>query len=223
MNKVGDTISRVRNSVKAVTEDAFVTDRYLYSLILKYAKLYIKRLDDQNKIMRFHSLFTVIPCMELITVSKIEAGCAGIRTNCTIKRTKDKLPGVLEGTYGPLFRTISSIDSSIQVFKTYPATYVNLANSTYNKFNKTKYYWFLDGYLYFPNIMWEAVKIELLPEGSIAEFLCDGDPCVNRQEDQTHIPDYLFAEIEKNVLAELMGTIQIPTEGADNNMSNLRD
>jgi hypothetical protein len=223
METISKSISRVRISVKAVSEDAFLTDRYIYSLILKYAKLYIKRLDDANKIMRYQSLFITIPCMELIDIDKVEACCSGIKSGCIIKRTKDRLPGVLEGTYGPLFRTISSIDGSIPVNKTYPLIYTNLANSTVFKYNKTKYYWYLDGYLYFPNIEWEAVKIELMPEDSIQHLLCDGDPCKNRQDEISSIPEYLFAEIEQNVRNELTGTIQIPADANDDNMQRLRD
>ena len=97
---IGDSISRVRNLVKGVKEDAFLTDRFIYSLILKYAKLLIKRQDNENKIMRFQSLFEVLPCVELIEIDKVEACCSGIKTNCTIRRTKNKIPEVLEGSYG---------------------------------------------------------------------------------------------------------------------------
>jgi hypothetical protein len=95
---ISETVSRVRNLVKGVKEDAFLTDRLLYSLILKYAKLYIRRQDTENKIMRFQSLFEVLPCVDLVEVDKIEACCADIKTNCKIMRTKEKLPTLLEGT-----------------------------------------------------------------------------------------------------------------------------
>jgi len=222
MTTIGDTISRVRNLVKGVKEDAFLTDRLLYSLIIKYAKLYIRRQDNENKIMRFQSLFETLPCVDLIEVDKIEACCSGVRSNCKIMRTKEKLPQVLEGAYGPLFRTISSIDGSQMVFKTYPSTYTSIANSTNYKYNNTKYYWYLNGYLYFPNVEWESASIEGLWEDSIQEFLCDGDICEPRQSEQTHIPEYLFAEIEKNVLVELVGLIQTPVETQDDKMNPLR-
>lgn len=222
MTTIQETVSRLRNTVKGVKEDAFLTDRFLYSLVLKYAKLLIKRQDNENKIMRFQSLFEKLPCVELIEVDKIEACCGGIRSNCTIKRTKDKLPTVLEGAYGPLFRTISSIDGSIQVYKTYPSTYTNMANLPSYKYNKNKYYWYLAGYLYFPNIEWEAVTVEGLWDESIAMYICDGDPCKPRQLDDTHIPEYLFAEIEQMVVKDLLTTIQIPIENNDDNQNPLR-
>lgn len=219
---IGDTVSRVRNLIKAVKEDAFITDRFLYSLVLKYAKLYIKRQDNENKIMRFQSLFEVIPCLELIEVDKVEACCSGIKTNCTIMRTKERLPTVLEGTYGPLFRTITSLDRSIRVYKTYPSTYTQIANSTNHKYNKTKYYWYIDGYLYFPNIMWEGVLVEGLWEDSIAHLQCDEPQCTPRQDDPTHFPEYLFAEIEQMVLKELGMFVQMPNETQDDKQSVLR-
>lgn len=222
MTTIGDTISRVRNVVKGVKEDAFLTDRFLYSLILKYAKLYIRRQDTENKIMRFQSLFETLPCVELIEVDKIEACCAGVKSKCKIMRTKDKLPTVLEGAYGPLFRTISSIDGSILVYKTYPSTYQSMTDSTTFKYNNNKYYWYLGGYLYFPNIEWESVRIEGLWEESISYLKCDTDQCRLRQEDDTHIPEYLFAEIEQAVLKDLSILVQMPIESQDDKQSTLR-
>ena len=223
MTRRSETISRVRNLIKGVKQKDFLTDRFLYSLIINYAKLYIKRLDDQNKIMRFQSLFVTLPCVELEEIDKVAACCGGIKSNCIIRRTKDRLPDVLEGTYGPLFRTISSIDGSILCSKTNPATFVDIANSSSFKYNRNKYYWYIDNRLYFPNIEWDAVKVEVLPENSIEDYLCCGDPCMLAQDQQTHIPEYLFAQIEKDVRNDLLGTIQIPKEGNADGVSALKD
>ena len=222
MTTIGETISRVRNTIKGVREDAFLTDRYLYSVILKYAKLYIRRQDSENKIMRFQSLFETLPCVDLIDVDKIEACCGGIKSKCIIKRTKDRLPSVLEGAYGPLFRTISSIDGSIQCYKTYPIVYTDMANTTTFKYNNNAYYWYSDGYLYFPNILWESVRVEGLWDESISYLKCDGDVCKLRQDDPTHFPDYLFSEIEKAVFCDIMILAKMPNENSEYNQSVLR-
>lgn len=223
MTKIADNVSRVRGILKASKEDSFITDRFIYALIMKYAKLYIKRMDDQNKIMRFQSLFEVLPCVEMIDVDKVEACCGGIKSGCTFKRTKDRLPTILEGTYGPLFRTVSSIDGSIPLFRTYPSTFVDIANSTNFKYNSKKYFWYLDGYVYSPNIDWDALRMEVLAEDSVAMYQCGDDCCIKRQEEPTHIPEYLFAQIESDVKADLLTTIQIPPDGKTDNQSLLRD
>jgi len=222
MTTIEDTISRVRNVVKGVKEDAFLTDRFLYSLILKYAKLLIRRQDNESKIMRFQSLFEVLPCVELIEVDKKEACCSGIKSDCKIMRTKDRLPTLLEGSWGPLFRTVSSIDGSIEMFPTYPSTYSALTQSSNFKYNKNIYYWYLNGYIYVPNAIWEAIKIEGLWDESIAMYTCDGNVCAPRQSEQVHVPEYLFAEIEQMALKDLGMLLQIPLEGSDDKQSPLR-
>ena len=35
---IGEVVSRVRNQMKAVRQDAFLTDRFIYSVIGKHAK-----------------------------------------------------------------------------------------------------------------------------------------------------------------------------------------
>jgi hypothetical protein len=219
---IGESVSRIRNQVKGVKEDAFITDRFLYSLIIKYAKLLVKRQDSQNQIVRFQSLFEVLPCVELIEVDKVEACCTGIKTNCTIRRTKDKLPDVLEGSYGPLFRNISSIDRSIDFFMTYPSIFTNIANSKNYKYNTNKYYWFIEGHLYFPNVEYDAVLVEGLWTESIGYLQCEGDECTVRQDDLIPIPEYLFAEIEQMVMRDLGLFIQMPNETQDDKQSILR-
>ena len=219
---IGETVSRIRNVVKAVKEDAFLTDRFLYSLVLKYAKLYIRRQDNENKLMRFQSLFDVLPCVELIEVDKIEACCNDIKSDCTIMRTKDRLPVLLEGTYGPLFRTVSSIDGSDECYNTYPTTYARMTQSSNFKYNNNKYFWYLNGYLYFPNVTWEAARVEGLWENSISMYTCDSNECAPRQDDHTHFPEFLFAEIEQSVLKDLTFMIQSPPEGNDDKQSPLR-
>lgn len=219
-----DTISRVRDSIKGTNQDAFLTDRLIYSIVLKYAKLYIKREDDKNRLAKYQGLFETIPCVELEEVSAIEACCATLSTCCTFRQTKEKLPPLLEGSYGVILGDITSIDGSQQLIQTFPGIYTRMVNTTNFKYNKTLYYWYNEGYLVFPNIEWEAVAVEGLWEDGIEMFKCDGNKCQTKQEEPTAIPDFLFAEIETNVRQELLTLIQIPKEPAVNdNQSKLRN
>jgi len=222
---IGYTVSRVRNSMKAVKEDAFVTDRYLWSVITKYAKLFIKRQDNQDKLLRFKSFWKTLPCVELTEVDKIEA-CCGITSGCTIMRTKDKLPTPFEGPFGPMFRTVSSVDVSQEIYPTEPGTYSSMSKTTTFKYNKSKYYWWLNGYMYFPNIPWDAIRIEGVFEDDINQFACDGKDaageCTLKQDQETNIPDDLFAEIEKQVLAEILPQTQLPPDNTDNKQNQFR-
>ena len=219
MTTIGDAISRVRNTLKAVKEDPFLTDRVIYSSLLKYGQTLLKREDNQFKLMKI-SIFKVLTYIELIDVDKVDAGCIGVYSGCYFKRSKDKLPTILDGAMGPVIRTTSSIDGTIEMFRTDPGTWVSMTKTTTFKYNTRKYFWYLNGYIYCPNIDWEAIRMEALFEGKIET--CDTDPCLIRQNDPLLFPEYLFSEIEQFVIKELTMTIQIPTDGSDDSQNVLR-
>ena len=220
MTTIGEVVSRIRQSIKAEVQDAFMTDRYIYSLIEKHAQLFMRRQDSANKLMKFNSVWQSLPFVELIDVDKVEAKCSGIQSGCTIKRTKDKLPTFMEGYWGPLIRTVSSIDTSIEVQPTNPGTYTSMTKTTSHKYNKTKYYWWLNDYIYIPNVEWDAIKVEGIFKGDISKYTCDiEDDCVPRYKQQVFIPEFLFAEIETQVMNQLLNTMKVPSEDSDNKIN----
>ena len=220
MTTIGETISRVRNTLKAVKEDAFLTDRIIYSSLLKYAQTLIKREDNQFRLMKISSLFRVLPYIELIDVDKVEAGCLGVYSGCYFKRSKEKIPGILNGMAGPIIRTTSSIDGTIEMFRTDPGTWVSMTKTTTWKYNRNFYFWYLDGYIYCPNVDWEAIRMEAIFEGTIDT--CDTKECETRQNEPFSLPEYLFSEVEQFVIKELTMTMSIPTDGPDDSQNTLR-
>ena len=127
---VNEAISRVRNTLKAVKEDPFLTDRTIYASILKYGQSLMKREDNQLRLMKISNIFRTMPYVELIEVDKVDAACYGVYSGCYFKRTKEKLPNVLTGIQGPVFRTVSSVDGSLELFRTDPGTFVSMTRST---------------------------------------------------------------------------------------------
>jgi len=220
MTTVGESITRIRNIIKAVKEDAFITDRQIYYNIIKYGSSLLKREDNQNKLMRMSSLMTTLPYVELIDTDKIDAACFGVYSGCFFKRSKEKLPAFFQGTYGPLIRTVTSIDGSQDLYQTEPSIFVKLSKSTNFKYNKTLYFWYLNEYIYVANVDWDAIMVEGLFEGSVADFLCaDEKSCDPRQDQLLPFPEYLFSEIEQYVLKEFTMTLQLPTSGADDSQN----
>lgn len=220
MTTIGEAISRVRNTLKAVKEDPFLTDRTIYFSLQKYAQTLIKREDNQFRLMKMSQIFKVLPYVELIDVDKIEAGCVGVYSECYFKRSKDKLPSILNGMFGPIIRTVSSIDGSIEMFRTDPGTWISITKSTTFKYNKRPYFWYLNGYLYCPNIDWDAIRVEAIFDGLVET--CDTDPCLIRQDDPFVLPEYLFSEVEQYVIKELTMSMSVPTDGPDDSQNALR-
>jgi hypothetical protein len=222
INTINDVISRIRVQLKGVRQDAFLTDRMIYTFVLKNAKWLMKREDSKNKLMAFSGVIQTMDYVELEEVDKVKACCTGIRSNCKIKRTKEELPVFLQGYYGPLIRTISSIDGSEELQPILPSSYVAIANSKNHKYNKTKYFWYLDKYLYFPNLEWDAVRVEGIFEDDISAFTCKEDNCTPKQSQSFNVPDYLLAELEGYVMKDLGMMYQIPADLQNDKQSTTR-
>ena len=220
MTTIGEAISRVRNALKAVKEDPFLTDRQIYFVLTKYSKTLLKREDNQFRLMKISSIFKVLPYVELIDVDKVDAGCVGVYSGCYFKRSKDKLPSILDGMFGPIIRTTSSIDGSIEMFRTDPGTWVSMTKTTTFKYNKRPYFWYLNGYIYVPNVDWDAIRIEAIFENDVPT--CDSDECQLIQNQPLNVPEYLFSEVEQFTLKELTMIAQIPVDGADDSQNILR-
>ena len=219
---IGDSVSRLRNQVKGVRQDAFITDRMLYSFLIKQAKFLMKREDSKNKLMAFSSVIQTLDGVELIEIDKVEAQCSGIKSDCTIKRTKEKIPAFLQGYYGPLIRTVASIDGSEELQPTNPGTYLALSKSKNFRFNKAKYFWYLNDYLYFPNLDWDSVRIEGIFEDDISPFTCAEDSCKPKTDHAFNVPDYLHGEMESAVMKDLAMMFQIPSDPTGDKQSNTR-
>lgn len=224
MNTIGYAVSRLRNTMKAVKEDAFITDRYLYSLLLKYGKTLMNREDERNKLRTISSLYKTYPCVDLIEVSKIDSCCIGIKTDCNIMRSKDKLPKIMDSRRGIAIKGVSTIDDSEYLFPTSPKIFTSIANSKNFKYNTKKYYWIKDGYIYLPNAPYEGVNIEAMWDDNIAYLQCGSteDKCKGMQAQESAIPDYLFGELEQMALQELGMLMKVPNDIVDDKQSNIR-
>jgi len=208
---IGNTVSRIRNTIKAVKTDAFITDRFIYSLIQKHSSFYLKQEIEKKRYDSLDSLFVTIPCVDLVEIDRADE-CCEVQSGCTIMRTKDKLPGIMYGPDGPLLKNVSSIDGSTVLYKTDPKTFNRIVMTSGHKYNKNRYYWIVDNYLYIPDISWPQVQFKLVPDGDISALQCGSSPCTRIQDLPVPVPDYLFTLIEQNVLKELGFTQQVPQD-----------
>lgn len=210
---IGEFISRVRRSVKGVHQDSLLTDRFIYSLVCKHAPWLMKREDGANKLLKQDTIIQQLDYVELIEIDKSSAHCRGLPSGCTIKRTKEPVPTFWEGYYGVLIRSITSLDGSKELKQTDPVIYNRIQKQTSNKYNKTFYYWYFDNHLYFPNLQWDAVRIEGVFREDISAYNCA--PCLKcllRSVQPINIPTYLFAELESFIIKDLRDMMSIPSD-----------
>lgn len=215
--KVREATSRVKNTFKAVKQDAAgLSDRYIYSLIMKFGKTLMRRQDNLNRILKYNSVWKPLDCVEIEEVDRVSCGCIA---GCKVFRTKKKLPKLVDGYWGALIRFVTSVDQSQELKPTTAIEYEKMLKQKNFKYNKTKYYWYLDGHLYFPNIEWDAIRLECIPEGDISAYNTDTPNCTYAQDLDCPIPDFLFTEIEQMIAAELGINLRIPVDQQHDNIN----
>ena len=137
---------------------------------------------------------------------------------------QEKLPQLLEADAGPVIRAVTTLDYSQEAIQTYPTIYANMTKSTSFKYNKNKYFWYLDGYLFIPNVTWEGVRVQAIFDEDISELVCseDAKDCIAEQDRDLSIPEHLFSEIEQMVINEILIAGKLPPDGADDSQNIMR-
>ena len=203
-------VSDIRGMAKLTSTDNLITDRVIASEIRNNTQLLVKREANLRKLWATDTVFTTIPCLELIEVPISE--CCGYTDPCQVARTKYKLPRISEGNYQYLIQGVWSINAmGGQGTKFKEVTinrYLNLLQLPIIK-NQT-YYWIANEYLYVSNPMLKAVRIAAFFEEDVPNDLMypecgcgpvpvvlDEDYCKNPLDKEYACPGYL----EQQVLA----------------------
>ena len=235
-------VSDVRSMHKLLSTDNLITDRAVMSEIRNNAFLLIKRETNLRKLWATDTVFTTIPCLEMVEVPISE--CCDYADPCTVARTKFKLPRITEGNYQYVIQGVYSINAmSGQGKKLKEITinrYVNLLKLPIIK--KEEYYWISNGYLYVNNPLLKAIRLVALFEEDVPNEImypeCGcGTPeytteqlCMNPLDKESPVPGYLEKQVLELTSQKLLATYfklktDITSDGVDGqapNAPNLR-
>ena len=235
-------VSDARSMHKLLSTDSLITDRAIMSEIKNNAFLLIKRETNLRKLWATDTVFTTIPCLEMVEVPISE--CCDYVDPCSVARTKFKLPRITEGNYQYVIQGVYSINAmSGQGKKLKEITinrYVNLLKLPIIK--KEEYYWISNGYLYVNNPLLKAIRLVALFEEDVPNEImypeCGcGTPdytpeqlCVNPLDKESPVPGYLEKQVLELTSQKLISTYfklktDITNDGVDGqapNAPNLR-
>ena len=186
-------VSDVRSVHKILSTDSLITDRAIASEIRNNSLLLIKRETNLRKLWATDTLFTTIPCLEMIEVSISE--CCNYVDPCSIARTRFKLPRISEGNYQYVRQGVYSINAMSGQGKKLKEIsinrYINLLKLPIIK--KEEYFWISNGYLYVNNPLLKAIRF-------VALFEEDVENEIMYPECGCGTPEYTIDEICKNPL-----------------------
>jgi hypothetical protein len=220
-------VSDVRSMHKILSTDSLITDRAILSEIRINTNLLVKRETNLRKLWATDTLFTTIPCLEMCEVPISE--CCDYVDECTIARSKEKLPRISEGNYQYVIQGVYSINAlSGQGVKLKEITvnrYVNLLKLPIIK--KEAYYWITNGYLYISNPLLQSIRFVALFEEDVPNDIlypeCDcgkeytlEELCINPLDKEFPLPGYLEQQVLQLTSQKLLTTyFRIKTDMAD--------
>ena len=235
-------VSDIRAMHKLLSTDSLITDRAIAAEIRNESLLLIKRETNLRKLWATDTLFTTIPCLEMIEVPISE--CCDYVDPCSIARTKYKLPRISEGNYQYVIQGVYSINALSGKGKKLKEIsvnrYMNLLNLPIIK--KEDYFWISNDYLYVTNPLLQAVRFVAFFEEDIPNEIMfpdcgcgnieytEDDYCKNPLDKELPLPGYLIKQVLDLTSQKLLQTYfslktDISQEGLDGqapNVSNIK-
>ena len=217
MSTLRELVSNTRSLHKILSTDSLITDRAIASEIKKNTYLLVKRETNLRKLWATDTLFTTIPCVEMIEVPISE--CCDYADPCTIARSKYKLPRISEGNYQYVIQGVYSINvmggRGKKLKEITVNRYLNLLHLPVIK--KEEYFWISNGYLYVTNSNLQAIRVVAFFEEDIPNEImysdcnCGSDVtdeewCKNPMDKTFALPGYLEKQVLELTSQKLLNT-----------------
>jgi len=230
-------VSDVRGMHKLLSTDSLITDRVIASEIKNNTLLLVKRETNLRKLWATSTIFTTIPCLEMVEVPISE--CCGYADPCNVARSKFKLPRIAEGNYQYLIQGVYSINAMSgngkKIKEITINRYINLLKLPIIK--NEEYYWVVNDYLYVSNPLLKSVRISAFFESDVPNEIlypecdCGGleptveDLCTNPLDKEYGLPGYLEKQVLELVSQKLLSTYfkiktDLTEDGIDGQASN---
>lgn len=160
-----------------LSTDALITDRAIFAEVKNSAFLLIKRETNLRKLWATSTIFTTIPCLEMKEVPISE--CCEYVDDCTVSRTKFKLPRIAEGNYQYTIQGVYSINAmggkGKKLKEITVNRYLNLLKLPLIK--REEYFWIINGYLYCNNPNVKMLRISAFFEEDVPNEVMFPDDC----------------------------------------------
>lgn len=224
MSTVRQVISRVRSADKLINADNSITDRVIMRELKSKAIAFIRQQTDKRRLWQTSTIFTNIPCLEMIQVPTSD--CCDYVSDQMVAKSRFQIPKISEGIYGLLVHGVFSIDSGKRIKEVTLSRYINLLRIGLPV--KDTYYWFYDRYLYISSPYVRVASIWAYFEEDVPDNImypdCDcpnqkkKNPCKNPLDDEFKCPGFLEDAVVKDTLKTLMETyFRIPVDHTSNN------
>jgi hypothetical protein len=214
MSTKRQVIESLRKKLQEAGSDSTFSNQFLYNSLMEQAQWLIRRETMSGKIYTNNSFFQTLGCQEVVEQGATDC-CCPVKTHCKVYRLKDPLPELWLDDKGPVIRMVTSVDGTTEFVMTTPGTWQNKRHDPYQKMIDTKYVFFHDNYLWFPEHNPHRVNIDGFYTHDISDkSLCrekKGD-CIRFLDTSFQVPEWLHAEMLAKTIQLLTMSKQIPED-----------
>lgn len=221
-----------------LSTDSLLTDRAIAFEIRNSTLMLIKRETNLRKLWSTDTIFTTIPCLEMEEVSISE--CSDYVDDCTISRSKFKIPKIAEGNYQYVIQGVYSINAlggkGKKLKEITVNRYINLLKLPIIK--NEEYFWISNGYLYVTNPFVRLIRVVAFFEQDIPSDVLYSDcncgdvinleeRCKNPLDNNFALPGYLEKQVLDLTSQKLLQTYfrlqaDLTSEGIDGQSPNTK-
>jgi hypothetical protein len=151
------------------TEETPLSDRHIFAVLQSVRnRLLADQIKRKQKIN--NSNYTILPCVELVSVPSHECTCLG-DLGCNIYRTKYPLPKVLTDNQRHLIEYVSAVDNSLQITEATRDSFRYVKGNKYT--SKASKYIYENNHLYFPlpSSTPKVIRVKFLSEDLVGAFM----------------------------------------------------
>lgn len=219
-------LSQISTPLGLINADARLTNKFYYFLFQKHTGWLLKQESDKMLLYASDDIWQTLDCVDLIELPATDSCCKYQGASCTIYRTRIKMPTIYEDAFGVMVKTVTSIDYSESLVYIKYQEWIRKQNNPDRKYDRKKYFFYKDGYFYFPNINWKLVSITAYFKDDISYLnLCEKQTkCKDLFGTSCRIPSYLEGRVVDACIKELSETIMRvqPDTQIDKNELNKR-
>lgn len=214
MPTIGEVVSRVKNTLKVVHEDAFITDRYVYSVIKKHCESLLLKYNTLNIITNpelYSQLYVELE--ESQDLPDEVKNMADILIHGKLKKSVIKIPEIRSYMGKLLIQSVYSVDYFTQYQQLTLKELANFKNSFYRKFIKPLFYYIKDEYLYVLDDV-EKVMISAAFKDDVSVYSSNEtgkQPCIRMQDSKFSYPENILTEAENFAVQEITMKYNIQT------------
>lgn len=218
-----DFVSRVANSIKAITKDGRISRRYILNIGRTKSKFLIAQKLGELSLSRETSLIKDIPCVPFIPINIKECPIIEFKLCTNIMRSKSKVEGLINSKSGSGVVSVVSLDDGIEYREITPSQY---RRNKQRKYSKKYFYYVKDGYIYLPDSTNEMLDIEIINvemEKNKKLSSCSEETCTSVWDQDFVLPDRLLDLVIKDTIQEVASIYRSSIEDENPNLdSNIK-